>query len=164
MRLRTTVFAAVLLIAAPAAAAPNRSGALSAVGAKYTWTSDVATGFVYGSPVAPKAPHCNPIFSCDDTLVKSDEYGDLQFDIAGKGLNGQDTLKDIDLHVYLSDATGAAGELLAESTSAAPSESVYLTDAEPGYYLVEVDWYLGVGSFDGTASLLPPTPPEEEEV
>jgi hypothetical protein len=157
------IVALALLPAATFAATPNRTGTLADEGAKYTWTSDVATGFVYGAPVAPKAPHCTPIFSCDYTLVKTEKYGDLQVDIAGQGIGGQDTLKDIDLHVYASDATGATTDgPLAESTGATATESVVLPDADPGYYLVEVDWYLGVGSFDGTATLLAPTPPDPE--
>lgn len=165
MSLRTPkaalIVAAVLLPAAPAAAAPARTGEVKTIGEKYTWSSDVAVGAVYGSPVAPKAPHCSQIFSCDDTLVKVGEYGDVQFDIAGVGFQGQDTLKDIDLHVYSSDASGAIGELQGESTSANPSESVSLLDMEPGYYFVEVDWFLGVGSYDGTVQSLPPTPPDD---
>lgn len=166
MRLRITTVApvlaaAALLPAATAAAAPNRSATLADIGAKTTWTSAVQVGAVYGDPVAGKAPHCSPIYSCDDTLIKTEQYGDLQTDIAGTGVGGQDTLKDVDLHVYASDASGAVGELLAESTSANPSEAVNLPDVEAGYYLVEVDWFLGIGSVDGAATLLPPTPPEE---
>jgi hypothetical protein len=164
MRLRISVAALAaltLLPAATAAAAPNRSGSLPAENTKYTWSTAVQTGAVYTSTVSGHVPACSPLFSCDATLVKTDVLGDLQVDIAGQGVNGQDTLKDVDLHVYSSDASGTQGDLQAQSTGATASESVSLPDLEPGYYLVYLDWYLGVGSVDGTAQLFPPTPPDD---
>ena len=163
MRLHTSVAALAaltLLPAATAGAAPNQSAALDAVGAKSTWSTPVALGAVYGEPVAGRAPHCSPIFNCDTTLIHVGAPGDLQVDIAGQGIGGQDTLKDVDLHLYASDPSGAQGDLLYESTGATAQESVAAPDVEPGYYLALVDWYLGVGSVNGTAQLLPPTPPD----
>jgi hypothetical protein len=163
MRLHISVAALAaisLTCAGTAAAAPNRSGALDAVGAKYTWSSDNQVGAVYGSPVAPHAPHCSPIFACDTTLIHTGELGDLVVDIAGQGLGGQDTLKDADVHVYASDASGTQGDLVGESTGPSAVEEADIPDVDPGYYLVLVDWYLGVGSVNGTAQLGTPTPPD----
>jgi hypothetical protein len=158
--------ALALLPAAVAGAAPNRNAELKTVGQTATWTSAVQAGAAYGNLAggapANRIPHCSPAFACDYTLVKVGELGDASFSITGAGVGGQDTLKDIDLHVYASDAAGTTGELLVESTSNAASESVELIRLEPGYYLAEVDWYLGVGNYAGTAALAPPSPPEEE--
>jgi hypothetical protein len=101
-------------------------------------------------------PPCTPIFSCDATLVKTAEPGDLKIKIEGVGVGDQATLSDVDLHVYVSDKDGAQGELVGEDTSADATESVVYEDAPAGYYLVYVDWYLGVGSIDGTATLSTP--------
>src|SRR3954453_11265920 len=173
MRLHISVaaVAAILLSAAPTAlAAPNRSGELGAVGSSYSWSTDAGGGAVYGALTASGAPasvvpHCSPVFNCDYTLVKTGELGDLSIGIAGQGLGGQSTLKDVALHVYYSDATGKQGDLVGdeagESTGATASEGVLLQSVAPGYYLVLVDWYLGVGSVNGKADLLPPTTPDE---
>jgi hypothetical protein len=174
MSLRMFTAAALVAAALPvasAAAAPDRTGAtpLAKDGDKYTWTSADNFGAVYGDPVAPKAPHCTPIFACDATLIQvgphPDTPLDLQADIVGTGqdLGGNNTLKDVDLHVYKSDKDGTQGELLGESTSANPSETVLLSDIQPGYYLLLTDWYLGYGHVDGTAKLVPTPPVEEEE-
>jgi hypothetical protein len=166
MRSRTAPLAAALaalaLVPAVATAAPNREAVLATEGATYPWTSEVATGFVYTSDVAENVPACSPIFSCDATLIKTEVPGDLRIGIKGVGLGGQDTMMDLDLHVYLSDEAGTAGEVLAEGVGATATEAAFLEDAEPGYYLVYVDWYLGAGSFEGTADLL--TPVIEEEI
>jgi hypothetical protein len=157
------VAAAFAIAPAGAVAAPDREASLSGEGATTTWTSEVGTGAVYTSNVADRVPACSPAFSCDQTLIQTDRYGNLDVSIAGKGVNDQDTLKDIDLHVFISNADGTQGELLQEGTSAAPSESVVIEDLPAGYYLVYVDWYLGAGSFDGTATLAAPTTPDPAE-
>jgi hypothetical protein len=167
MRLRfaplAVVAAAFAIAPAGASAAPDREASLAGEGATTTWTSEVGTGTIYGSPIDDRAPACSPVFSCDQTLIQTDSYGNLEVAIVGKGVNDQDTLKDIDLHVFISNADGTKGELLQESTSAAPSESVVIEDLPAGYYLVYVDWYLGAGTFDGTATLAAPTTPDPAE-
>ena len=163
--------AALTLPVATAAAAPDRTAdkTLAADGDAYTWTTADNLGAVYGDPVAPKAPHCSAIFACDQTLIQVGDHADtpldLQVDIAGTGqdLNGNNTLKDVDLHIYASDKDGTQGDLLGESTSANPSESVTLSEVQPGYYLVLVDWFLGYGHVDGSAKLLPTPPPDPDE-
>ena len=157
--------AAALAIGPASASAADQSVELAAIGATSTWTSAEKTGFVYGSDVVDNVPvpHCSELWSCDTTLIKTGELGDLVVDIAGKGLSGQDTLKDIDLHVFASNEAGDEGELIGESAGATASEAFTAFDAPAGYYLVVVDWYLGVGSYDATATLALPQPDEEEE-
>jgi hypothetical protein len=170
MSLRKTLLAAgiaALAILPAAASAADRSIELGGIDASETWTSETLTGVVYGSDVTDVAPipHCSELWSCDATLIRTGAYGNLVVDIAGEGMQGQDTLKDVDLHVYVSNKNGSEGELIGESTSAAASESYAAEDLPAGYYLVVVDWYLGAGSVDGTATLTVPTtetdtPPE----
>jgi hypothetical protein len=155
--------AALALIPATAAAAPDRSGELAALDTTYEWSSDVKTGAVYTFDVAENVPPCTPIFSCDATLVKTAELGDLRIKIEGVGLGDQDTLSDVDLHVYASDEDGTQGDLVGEDTSADANEAVVYEDAPAGYYLVYVDWYLGVGSIDGTATLSTPVVEEDPD-
>ena len=165
MSLRTPLvavaIAAATLLPAASAVAADHSAELTVGGTPFAWTSDVQSGAVVVSDVADRAPACSPIFGCDTTLVHTDARGNLQVDITGTGVGGQDTLKDVDLHIYLSDADGTPVELYGESTGETADESYAIEDADPGYYLVVVDWYLGVGSVDGTAALQAPTTPVE---
>jgi hypothetical protein len=173
LRMFTAVALAALALPVATASAANRTAStpLAKDGDKYTWTTADSLGAVYGDPVAPKAPHCSPIFACDTTLIRVGDHPDtpldLQVDIAGTGQSagGENTLQDVDVHVYTSDASGTQGDLLGEGTSPNPSESVYLSDIQPGYYLVLIDWYTGFGHVDGNAHLVPtpPAEPEDEE-
>jgi len=169
MRLRSSLLTAALaaLAVLPAAAtaataAPDREGTVAIGGEPFTWSTDVATGAVFMSDVAERVPACSPVFSCDATLIRTGDYGNLLVEVSGQGLEGQETLADVDLHVYVSNADGAQGELLMEDTSADAQESVLLEDVPAGYYLVYVDWYLGAGSVDGTATLQEPTTPTDD--
>ena len=156
--------AALALLPALASAAPDRSLELTALDTSVEWSSEVASGFVYNSDVAGNLDLCTPgLFSCDQTLIKTTELGDLKLTFAGKGVGDQDTLSDIDVFVFPANEAGEAqGEALGKDTSADAQEQVVLEDAEPGFYLLQVDWYLGVGSYDGTATLS--TPINEEEL
>lgn len=148
--------ASLLLLAAPSAAAPDRSGAVGRDAVEHTWAGKTASGFVYGSDVSSKVPACtNGVFACDQTLLEVRDGGKLTVRIVGEGIQGQDTMTDLDLHVYKSDAQGTMGQLLGEATSPAADETVTLTKLPAGHYLVYVDWYLGAGSYKGTAKLVP---------
>lgn len=161
-RILSAALVAALVIPAAASAA-DREFTLATPGEKVTWSSAIKTGFVYTSSVSSKVPACSPIFSCDATLIKTEEYGDLLVSIAGKGVQGQDTMKDVDVHVYVSNANGAKGTLLGEGVTEFADESLTFTDLPAGYYLVYVDWYLGAGSYDGTVTLNAPTTPDPEQ-
>lgn len=153
--------AALALLPAAAAAAPDREGSASLGGEPFTWSSDAKTGAVYTSNVAERVPACSPVFSCDATLIRTTDYGNVTFAVAGKGLGGQATLSDVDLHVYVSNANGDVGDVVGEDTSADADESVLAEDLPAGYYLVYVDWYLGAGSIDGTVTVEAPTTPTD---
>lgn len=167
MRLRfvplAAVAAALAIAPSSASAASDREATLTMDGTPYTWTSEMGTGVVFTSTVADRVPACSALFSCDQTLVQTDEYGNLDVSIVGKGINGQPTMEDLDLHVYISNENGAKGELLAEGVTAEPNEALVIEDLPAGYYLIYVDWYLGAGTFDGTAKLVAPTTPDPAE-
>lgn len=166
MRLRTAplaLIAAFALAPAAATAAPDREATLADAGSSYTWTSESGTGVVFTSTVADRVPACSAVFSCDQTLIRTDRYGNLDVGIAGKGLQGQPTLADVDLQVFVSNADGAQGELLGEGVTAEPTESVLVEDLPAGFYLVVISWYLGAGTSDGTATLSAPTTPVDVE-
>lgn len=154
---------AALVFPSAAFAAPDREITLATEGAKETWTSEVQTGAVVTSSVSERVPACSAAFSCDATLVKTERYGDLVAQTVGQGVQGQPTLVDVDLHVYVSNANGAMGDLLGEDTSGDPDETVTVADLPAGYYLVYVDWYAGIGSYEGTATLNAPSTPDPEE-
>lgn len=162
MRLRIAPFAAAaafaLIPAATAAAAPDRTVSL-APGAAETWDSEVKSGFVYTSSVASRVPACTAAFGCDVTLVETTEYGNLKVDVVGKGVHDQNTLNDVDVHIYVSNENGAQGDLYGEDTSPDADETVLVEDLPAGFYLVVIDWYFGIGSIDATAALLDPTTP-----
>jgi hypothetical protein len=158
MSMRSSALAVALigLAALPAAASAAPAATFGAYGDTYKWSSDPGAGAVYTSDVSSRVPACSPIFNCNQVLIETTAPGDLQVAVKGVGLQGQDTLKDVDLHVYESDADGTKGEVLNESTGSTADETVLVEDAAPGFYLLYTDWYLGVGSIDGTATLLEP--------
>lgn len=157
MRLRSPKLAAALvaaaLIPAATATAADREYTM-AVGQTNTWTSDVHAGGPVFSQAAQRIPACSPVFGCDATLVLLTKQSDLLATIKGN----EDTLVDVDLHVYASNAAGEQLDLYGASTGATAEETVLAQDLAPGYYLVYADWYLGVGTITGTVEAQPPTP------
>jgi hypothetical protein len=150
-RVAALAAAAIALSASPAHAEPD--GTLSSAEPKYEFAGGPGNGAVYTSDVSSRVP-CNPvIFQCDTFLVQTEEdAADVVFSIAGEG----DNTKDIDLHVYTSDAEGTQGDLIGESVSNTANETVSIGESEAGYYLVVVDYYLAVlGTYTGTAEFTP---------
>jgi hypothetical protein len=148
--------AAALALGAPAGALAEPDGTLSSAQPTYEFAGGPGFGVLATSDVSSRVG-CNPVvFQCDTYLVKVDEdAGDLLFEIAGEGQN----TKDLDLHVYWSDADGTQGDLLGESTSEGATEAVSTGELEPGYYLVVVDYYLAVaGTYTGKVTFTPPAP------
>jgi hypothetical protein len=155
-RLAALAAALALVPAASALAAPpDKQATLNSTTTNYKWSGGPGTGAVFTSTVGNKVG-CNPaIFYCDFVLIKTEEPGSL---VTSIGTTDQ-TLQDADLHVYESDADGTQGDLWGESTGSTASETVGLDDLPAGYWLVKVDYYLGAGSYQGTADFTPsPTP------
>jgi len=138
-----TVAAAALVIAPAAHAAPARTQTL-APGAEYKWTGGPISG---ADESGSTSESCLP-GSCDETLIKLDVPGTLAVKITG-----DTTAADIDLYVYVSDASGTAGKKIKESVGQTASESTS-AEVDPGYYLVRVVAAAAAASmYDGTAKL-----------
>jgi hypothetical protein len=163
--------AATLLVPAAASAA---TGGTATKETPFRWSGGPGQGLVLPllfsqverGPISEATTACTEVETCDDTLVKIEESGDLTFTITGE--NG-DTPElpvigaaDLDLYIFASDAQGAKGEPVAESATGEPSETVTLFAAEPGYYLVQVRFYHAVNAtFDASATLTDPVVEED---
>ena len=140
--------AAALLPASAMAAPPEKQATLNTATPNYAWNYGPATGAVYTSTVANRVG-CNAIvFNCDFVLLKTTQVGTLNLAITTAD---KDTLKDIDLHLYMSDASGTQGDLWSESVTEFADETLVEPGLPVGYWLVRVDYYLGAGSYSGTA-------------
>lgn len=155
---RSLLLAAVVttLAAPPALAADQQT--VSAAHDTAFFKGKFGSGFVYGYDGASRIPQCTPgVFDCERTLVKVEDFGKLVFSVASDPA-ANPALRDIDLHVYKSDALGTQGAFVGESTSAGTDEAVTISDRRSvagQYYLVIVDWYLGAGDYDGKIKLTP---------
>jgi hypothetical protein len=162
--------AALLLVPAAAAA----SGGTATKTTPFAWSGGPGSGLVLPlvfsqveeGPISESTTACTEVETCDDTLVKIEEPGDLTVAITGKEgdtpalpvIGGS----DLDLYVFASDAQGAAGEPVGESISTGSNETVTLTEATPGYYLVQVRFYHAVNAtYSATATLTDPVVEEE---
>jgi len=143
-----TAALALVPAASALAAPPEKQATLDPTTPSYTWTGGPGSGAVYTTTVA-KRVGCNAaLFYCDFVLVHTTQVGTLTLatDTADA------TLKDIDLHLYTSDADGTQGDLWSESTGETAQETIAEPGLPAGYWLVKVDYYLGAGSYTGTAS------------
>ena len=141
---------AALAFAAPASAAPDRTATLGAATPAFSWSGATNTGFVTTGDVGDQVPCDGPGKPCDDTLLKIDSPGVLTLKTEGDGSGGD---MDVDLFLYESDATGAVGKKLKESAGETTAEAIAL-EVSPGYYLVQVEYYLQLGAgFKGSAAL-----------
>jgi hypothetical protein len=148
-----TAVLALVPAASALAAPPDKQATLNSTTTNYKWTGGPGTGVVFTSTVGNRVGCTDGLFYCDFALIKTEEPGSLVTAIS----TTDPTLKDADLDVYESDADGTQGDLWGESTSDSAAETVALTDMPAGYWLVKVDYYLGGGSYNGTADFTPAT-------
>lgn len=141
--------AAFAVAAAPAAAAPDRTFDLPATGGTSSWSSFYNVGIAPTAEVGEAVP-CD-VRQCDDTLVKTNEYGKLVVNLLGN----EATMIDVDLYVYRSDANGTVGAELGRVTDFDADETFTISKQEPGFFLVRGDWSSGAGSFNGKATFTP---------
>jgi hypothetical protein len=144
---------AALLAAAPAAAATDYTGSLSAASTSFAWDGGPGNGIFATSSVTSQVGCDKPGYDCETLLLNVETPGALAVKIEGQGAN----TRDIDLHVYQSDASGKQGKLVGEAASDQPVEQVAKANAAAGHYLVVVDYYIALaGTYKGTATLKPP--------
>jgi hypothetical protein len=147
MKLRVLLAFALLAVCAVPALAADHDITLSAATPTAEWEG--AAQVSHGAPVfnedARTAVPCGagPARPCETVLVKVAEPG--KFTLSVEGLEGTGGTTDVDLYLYKSDESGAAGEKLATAAASGP-DSVTVAKATPGYYLVEVDYYHGYNS------------------
>lgn len=173
MKLRTTALAgtlAVLAVLPATAAAAEHSGSVNSATPTFEWGGGPGGGAFYVGGLPPAIPQdCNDLVNyCDTALVHVTEPGDLTLHAAPDAAQNPSlpqagsTLQDLDVYVYVSDEAGTQGEEITNSETDSADETLFVPEAEPGYYLFLVNYALGGGYYQGDATWAP-TPVEEEE-
>jgi hypothetical protein len=148
-----------LLVVAVALAEPARNTTMGPGATTYKW--DASGSGILGVQDLMDAVGCQPgIHECDDTLIKVDVPGVLTV----KTVDGDPTVLDTDLQLFLSDESGAPGTQLKESAAPTPtSVEAVSAEVDPGYYIARVDYAVGQGSVPGEATFEPvaAAPPTE---
>jgi Bacterial Ig domain len=147
--------AIVLASTGTAAAAPDRSGTLSASSTDFKWTGKIGAGVTvlttfHDSPL----PCGSPGHDCDFTLLHVTTPGKVTV----KTSSSNPLSPDLDLYVYVSDANGTRGKAkgMSAASSPTPNEQFAFTAEEPGYYLAEADYTVMLGGdYEGEAKLDP---------
>lgn len=158
MRIRVllaTAASAVLVLTGPSSAAPDRSVTLSDGARTASWSGDLAVGSYVGSPVLYSVTRCaEPAFHCDATLIELTVRGDLTVDLTrGKPL-GLPYL-GYAVTLYRSSASGAKVARIDSDASYGGTATAFGRGLDPGFYLAEVSWEEGAGSFAAKATLTP---------
>lgn len=130
----------LLISAAVAWAAPDRTAELTAAAPTFEWDG----GPVNGIDNNDQDP--------DDTLVKLAVGGSLAIAFS----EASDTAQDIDIQLYRSTAAGEPGAEVYVSTDSAADETYTHKNLAPGYYLIRASGWLSVGgTYKGAATLTP---------
>jgi hypothetical protein len=171
MRALTALLALILtaVIAAPASAAPDRSGTVGATAPSYAWDGGPGTSIGTNLPVVGGASVGNfvgcfeGIADCEDTLIKVETAGTLT--ITAKA---DDTTDDaIDLYLGPSDSTGAyddsEDDIAAGDGASATGDEKIVAKVTPGFYVAQVKFFLAQDvTYKGAAVLsgfaAPPAP------
>ena len=182
MRLRLGLLTLALsaLVAAPAAAAPDHTGTLSASSPTFSWDGAIADS---APDLIGFGPGCaDPGHKCEDVLLDVKHPGSLKITIespdggditepSGEACGADEpcgSYQDFDGLVYKSNAAGEpVGEPLTEDCqSTKASEECVLPAVDPGYYLLHVDYFMVLDAgYKGTAVLTTtaqPDPPASE--
>jgi Bacterial Ig domain len=144
-----------LATAAPASATPDRSATLSASSTDFKWTGQIGVGVTTLTTFHDTYPCTLPGHTCDYTLLHVTTPGKVTVKTSA---GGSPTTLDIDLWVYVSDASGTQGKQkgMSAQTGPNPNEQFAFTVEEPGYYLVEGEYDDVVGgTYAGEAKLEP---------
>lgn len=161
MRIRillVTAASAVLTLTAPSSAAPDRTVTLSEQSRTASWSSEPAVGSYVGSPPVHSVTRCaEPAFDCDHTLIELTVAGSLRVDLNRGSLSLPYTGYAVAL--YRSSASGEKATRIAYHAAYGGTASAVGAELGPGFYLAEISWDEGGGSFDATATLTPAGPP-----
>lgn len=167
MRVRLGLLALALMLLLPAAesaAEPDRSATLNAANPTFSWESSGSgvpdpTGFLM-----EPALRCSgtPPFRCDYILLDIETAGELTLTLnSAKGV-----IRDLDGYLYKSTAAGEPlGRTLTTDCATFQTSETCKVAVQPGYYVLEVEYFTAVmASYIGTADLVPapPAPPPVE--
>ena len=160
MKLRLLTALALLAVCAVPALAADHDITLSAATPTAEWegAAQVSHGApLYNEDARTAGPCGAPNRPCETVLFKVTEPG--KFTASVEGLEGTGGTTDVDLYLYKSDESGAPGEKLATAAASGP-DSVTAAKAQPGYYLLEVDYYHGYNSgYKGKVKFTSAAPP-----
>lgn len=167
---------ALSLPAAVASAEPDRVATLNGSNPTFTWES---AGSGVPDPSGSQLRCTGALFRCEHILLHVETGGELTLTLdSANGVDVGDPTGEVcddspcaiahDLDGYLYRST-SAGEILGttltrDCVSSSPSETCKVA-VEPGFYLVEVEYYLGLeSSYIGTTELdvAAPSPPVAE--
>jgi len=143
---------ALVLVAAPSSAAPERSITLTPAARTASWTSDFRVGPYFGEGVG-----CSrEALGCETMLIQLSRRGGLSVTttlrVPTGALDGR-----LILDLFRSDAKGTTGKLIpVKEQSSGGTQSISVGLLPAGYYLLEVKWYdFAVGDYTGTAAFVP---------
>ena len=176
MRRRALIAATIVVGAvtptAHAAIPPDRATTLTAATPTYTWDGPQASGHhvYWTAPLAFDPQKCTkePATYCDATLVKLDAAPETTANLLVTLSDYSSPAADFDVYIYTSDAAGNPKEAAPQTGCCEPAgtdENVSLDNAEPGYYVVYVPyWLVNDASFKGKITgadiVGPATPPD----
>jgi hypothetical protein len=153
-----TAACAVLMSAGPSTAATDRTVTLSDRSRTTSWSGDLAVGSYVGVPALYSLTRCaEPAFHCDTTLIRLSAAGDLTVTL-DRGTPVALPYLGYSVTLYRSDAGGHQGAEVASDTSYGGTASAVGRGLAPGFYLAEIAWVDGAGSFAATATLTPRKP------
>ncbi len=148
-----TAVSALVLVATPSSAAPQRSITLTPDARTTSWTSDLRIGPYIGSPV-----NCDrKSLGCETTLIRLTRAGALTVIAAQRVPRGNAEGGGLNLSLFQSGTTGDAGEAIGtQERRSGATASISARWLAAGYYLLKVSWRdLTLGDYKGTANYLP---------
>ncbi len=161
-----------LLPAVEASAEPDRSATLNRANPKFTWESSASgvpdpssIGILFGQP--PPLRCTDAPFKCEYILLDVEAAGELTLTL--DNIDAVDSsevpVHDIDGRMYRSNAAGEPlGNTLTKNCVTPSSSETCKVAVGPGFYVVEVEYYLALDAhYIGTAELAAaPGPPTAE--
>lgn len=148
--------AACLMTTSAASAKPDDAIRITTDSTPFTWEADGAGAAQQPSVHSYLAVECDtPRKTCHDILIEVAERGDLVVQV--EPLDA--TVRDLDVHLYRSNAEGEPGVVVEEQGSGEASEKVRAEQLEPGLYLARTAYWQGAGRHRGTIALLRPGAP-----
>ncbi len=154
---------ALVLVASPSSAAPDRTVTLSASSRTASWQSALGVATFGFSPLLYEQTHCakrgGDVVTCDQTAMRVMSAGSLEITIAPEGSPNSGPIYAHTVELHRVGPDGQPGGPVKLRSSRAGSKNIYASGVVPaGSYLLEVSWLEGVGKYSGDAELKPVRP------